>query len=139
MADMETTARGWFDVVHARDWDALAGMYTAHAEYIRSDGTARGQKEIVDYLKGIVGAFPDHSSDIQAVHVSDDAVTIEWIERATHTEPYTDHARDNMVVAPTGKLFEIKVADVFRFEGGLIAAQHEYYDLLSLLTQVGWM
>jgi hypothetical protein len=139
MADMESKARSWFDTVEARDWDALAAMYTTHAEYIRSDGTARGHKEILDYLKGIVAAFPNHSSDIRAVHVSDQAVTIEWIERATHTQPYTDYARNNMIVAPTGKSFEVKVADVFRFEGDLIAAQHEYYDLLSLLTQVGWM
>jgi steroid delta-isomerase-like uncharacterized protein len=132
MADLEARARAWFDTVHARDFDALALMYTPEAEYVRSDGASQGREAIVDYLKGIMGAFPDHASKIDGVLIAKDAITVEWVETATHTEPYG-------TIAPTGKSFEVRVVEVMRFDGDLIASQHEYYDLLSLLTQLGWM
>jgi hypothetical protein len=35
--------------------------------------------------------------------------------------------------------FEVKLVDVFRFEGVKIASQHEYFDRLSVLGQLGWL
>lgn len=85
MPDLESQVRRWFDVVHARDFHALADMYTADAIYVRADGTSKGPTEIVAYLQRLTGAFPDHGARIEAVLVSGDAVTVEWTETATHT------------------------------------------------------
>lgn len=136
MGDLEARARSFFDLAHARDDDALAALYTPDAQYVRSDGVATGPNEIVAYLRGIMSAFPDHAARVDGVIVADDAVTLEWTETATHTAPYEGAMG---TIAPTGKSFEVKVVEVFRFEGDRIKSQHEYYDLLSLMSQVGWL
>ena len=137
MDERESITRGWFDVIHARDWDALAALYTPDATYVRSDGQSRGPQAIVSYLKGILDAFPDHSSRLDGVLLAPDAATVEWTERATHTAPYTGGALGT--IDPTGKAFQVPIVEVFRFDGARISSQHEYYDLLSLLSQVGWL
>ncbi len=44
------------------------------------------------------------------------------------------------MIQPTGKAFvDERVATVFRFEDDRIVSQHEYYDLLSMLRQLGWL
>ena len=111
-------------------------MNTEDAEYVRSDGTSKGRTAIVDYLKGIIGAFPDHASRIDSVLISGNAVTVEWNETGTNTEAYVGLTG---TIPATGKHFEERIVEVIRFEGEQIASQHECYDLLSLLSQVGWL
>lgn len=42
-------------------------------------------------------------------------------------------------ISPTGKAFAVPVVEVFRFDGQLIASQHEYYDLFAIMSQLGWL
>jgi steroid delta-isomerase-like uncharacterized protein len=137
MDDLELVARTFFDRIHARDWDGVAELYSDDAEYVRADGASRGREEIVAYLTGIMNAFPDHASAIETVLVGPDHVTVEWTETATHTEPYVGSLMGT--IPPTGKSFKERIVEVFRFEDGKVVSQHEYYDLLSLLGQLGWL
>src|SRR5579872_1418341 len=136
MADLERLVRRLFDAIEARDVEQVRAMYTADCKYVRSDGVSVGPEAIAAYLDGIVAAFPDHAYRIEAAHVAGDVITVDLSDTAAHTEPYLS---PNLgLIAPTGKRFELRIAEVIRFEGELVASQHEYYDLLSLLRQVGW-
>ena len=137
MSESEAQVRRWFEVLHSRDFETLAGLYAPDATYVRVDGTSKGADEIVTYLRGILGAFPDHASRLDAVLPASDAVTVEWTETGTHTQPYASPLGREL--APTGRSFEVPIVEVFRFQGDKIISQHEYYDLLSLLAQVGWL
>lgn len=137
MEDREAQVRRLFDVMHARDPEALGSMYTADAEYLRADGTSKGREAIVSYLGALMAAFPDHASQLDAIVVAGDIVTVEWTETATHTQPYEGGMLGT--IEPTGKSFAAKIVEVLRFDGDQIASQHEYYDLLSLLGQLGWL
>jgi ketosteroid isomerase-like protein len=113
-------------------------MYAPDAEYIRADGYSKGPEAIVAYLQEIAEAFPDETATIETVLVSGDAVTVEWSESATHTAPRRTEQLG--FIQPTGKAFvNQRVASVFRFTDGRIVSQHEYYDLLSMLRQLGWL
>ena len=138
METLEALAREWFDAVAARDFDALSNLYATDAEYIRSDGYSKGRDAILSYLRSVAAAFPDEEATVEAVLVSDGGVTVEWTESATHTEPYkTEHFG---VLEPTHKGYRnLRVVDIFRFSDGKITSQHEYYDLLSLMGQLGWL
>jgi steroid delta-isomerase-like uncharacterized protein len=137
MADYEALARGWFELVHARDWEAVAALYGADSVYRRSDGTSRGRDAHVAYLQSVVDAFPDHASTVDGVLVAGSAVTLEWTETGTHTEPYNT-ARFG-TIPPTGQGFKAHVVEVFRFEGEEIASQNEYYDLMTIAARLGWL
>ena len=137
MADREALVRSWFDAWNARDFGALAEMYTADAEYVRSDGKSHGIDEIIGYLKDIAAAFPDESATIQAILVAPDGVTVEWLEDATHLAP---RATSMGVIPATNRGFKNeRIVTVVRFDGDKISSQREYYDLFSMMRQLGWM
>ncbi|GAC1510888.1 MAG: nuclear transport factor 2 family protein [Candidatus Dormibacteraceae bacterium] len=137
MEEPEHLARAFFEAWAARDANRLAGMYTADAEYVRADGTSRGVDEIIAYCKEIWESFPDETATIKAVLVSPLGVTVEWTESATHTRPRKTPLG---VIPPTGQGFkDAPVAEIFRFRDGKIASQHEYYDLFSMMRQLGWL
>lgn len=137
MEESEQLARAFFEAWAARDADRLAGIYAADAEYVRADGTSRGVDEIIGYCKEIWESFPDETATIRAVLVSPEGVTVEWTESATHTAPRKTPLG---VIPPTGKGFrDAPVVEIFRFRNGKIASQREYYDLLSIMRQLGWL
>ena len=134
---MEELARRWFEIWSQRDFEALGALYADDAEWIRADGVSVGPNEIVDYARAIATAFPDEKATIDAVLVSDGAVVVEWRESATHTGP-----RETPVgtIPPTGRAFhDLRAVEVFRFRDGKIVSQHEYYDLYTVLRQLGWL
>jgi hypothetical protein len=92
----------------------------------------------VAYIQSVLDAFPDHASTVDGVLVAGSAVTLEWTETGTHTEPYNT-ARFG-TIPPTGQGFKAHVVEVFRFEGDEIASQNEYYDLMTMpLSSAGWL
>jgi len=137
MADYEALARGWFDSLHTRDWEAVGALYADGSVYRRSDGTSRGRDAHLAYLKSVMDAFPDHASTVDAVLVAGAAVTVEWTETGTHTEPY--HTTRFGIIPPTGQGFKAHIVEVFRFEGDEIVSQNEYYDLMTISMQLGWL
>jgi steroid delta-isomerase-like uncharacterized protein len=137
MDNLERLARAWFDALTARNYEMLAEMYAPDAEYLRSDGDSEGVDAIIAYIKKIFAAFPDEAITLHAVLVSSDAVTVEVTETATHTAPL-DTERFGLI-EPTGKAFTSRMVEIFRFRDGKIVSQHEYYDLLSMFGQLGWL
>jgi ketosteroid isomerase-like protein len=112
-------------------------MYATDAVYLRANGTSSGADEIVSYLKGLKASFPDHDAHITTVLVADNAAIVEWTETGSHSIPYDTGSFG--VIAPTGETFSARIVDVFRFESGLIVSQHEYFDRIALLTDLGWI
>jgi ketosteroid isomerase-like protein len=137
MMDLGELVRSWFAAWADRDFDALMAMYDPEAEYVRPDGTLKGVRAIIAYRKQVAEAFPDEIVHVEAVLVSPESVTVQWTQSATHTGPMPTRFG---VVEPTGKAFkDLRVVDIFRFRSDKIVSQHQYYDLLALLRQVGWI
>lgn len=137
MVDPAELARSWFASWAARNFDALAAMYDPEAEYLRPEGSLTGVGAIIAYRQAVARAFPDEVAVVQAVLVSPEAATVEWTQSATHTAPMNTRLG---TIEPTGKAFkDLRVVDIFRFRGGKIVSEHQYYDLLALLRQVGWI
>ena len=127
----------WFASVRARDYDALRTMYTPGCRYERSHGVSVGPDAAVEYQSAFLGAFPDHAFRVEELVVAGDAVVVEGIETGTHTRPYIVSPLE--AIPPTGRTFSMRVVEVFRFIGEQIDSQHEYYDLLTFLRQLGWL
>jgi uncharacterized protein (TIGR02246 family) len=106
----ESGVDAWFTAWAARDFEAMAAMYHPDAELVRPDGSCRGSRQIVDYLKALAAADPGVTATVDAVLPSPGAVVVEW------TESYTGAGAPERVLV------------VFRVAGGRIVSQHEYFD-----------
>lgn len=135
--DLGAVVERWFELLNAHDLAGLADLYAADCEYVRSNGTSHGPAEVAAYFAAIADSFPDHAARVEAMLIGDSAVTVEWTETGTHTEDYRSGTGE--VIVATGKSFEARIVDVIRFDGELITSQHEYFDRLDFLTQIGWL
>jgi steroid delta-isomerase-like uncharacterized protein len=75
-------------------------------------------------------AFPDQRNEIIALHQGDDAVVAEFWLRGTHTGPLRK-------LPPTGRKYECRMTAIFEFEGDRISCERVYFDLGTILRQLG--
>jgi predicted ester cyclase len=95
----------------------------------------RGAEVIDKYEDGIRLAFPDGALMVARPVVRGDHTALEWEFRGTHAGPL---AIPSGVVPPTGRHIVLRGASFLRFDAqGLIVEEHRYYDVRSLLNQLG--
>jgi steroid delta-isomerase-like uncharacterized protein len=74
--------------------------------------------------------FPDLTWSTVALHMAEDEAIAEGIFRGTHQGEF-------LGLAPTGRKIELPVAIVVAFADGRMARERLYYDLATLLRQLG--
>lgn len=87
-----------------------------------------------DGLAAFRTAFPDYSSSVEDIGIDGDRIWVRHTARGTFQAPYFG-------IEPTGRPFEIAVADVFRIEtrpdGRSVLVEHwDVFPFLDLLAQV---
>jgi steroid delta-isomerase-like uncharacterized protein len=75
-------------------------------------------------------AFPDFHFDVDAVHPSDAAVIVEGTFRGTHEGTWRG-------LPATGRHVEVPMAIIFRFEGQGLVGERVFFDLTTVLRQLG--
>ncbi|MGI8793527.1 MAG: ester cyclase [Acidimicrobiales bacterium] len=128
------------DVVKAHmasenDHDFVTTMGTfAHPRYelIPTGQVFDGHAEVDAYFAGSRTAFADQRNEPIALHPTPTGVFAEFWLLGTHTGPLLGHE-------PTGRSFRVRMVAFFEFEpdGTGIVCERVYYDLLSILTQLG--
>ena len=83
-----------------------------------------------EYFRVSRTAFPDQRNELVAIHHSDDAVIVEFNLLGTHTGPFGD-------IPATGKSFTCRMLAIFGFEGSGLVYERVYFDLLTILAQLG--
>jgi predicted ester cyclase len=95
----------------------------------------RGAEALDRYEDGIRLAFPDGALTVARPVVRGDHTALEWEFRGTQAGVLTIPSG---VVAPTGRHIVLRGASFLRLNAqGLIAEEHRYYDVRSLLNQLG--
>jgi hypothetical protein len=84
----------------------------------------------VERLKGFKAAFPDISITIQDVVVEGERIAFRGLMRGTHQG-------EAFGLRATGRKVEVRLLDIMRVEGGLIAEQWGGPDVYDLLRQLG--
>lgn len=79
-------------------------------------------------------AFPDSTVEITDVFATEDQSVIEFTGRGTNTGPLHMPMGD---IPPTGKYSEVRFCSVNRAESGKIVSIHNYYDVMTMLQQLG--
>jgi predicted ester cyclase len=136
--DAERYIYGAVETVNARDWDGY-GAFFAEDVQMRFpgaiDGDVSGREARVQFVQGIINAFPDGRIAAVRVFGAGDWGCCQFAFEGTNTGPLGNP--DGSEVPPTGKEAHFPYCVVARFEGGLVVEFDEYFDRLEMLGQLG--
>lgn len=132
MFDFEKHMRSYIE----NDWDAYKKDYDPKAEYVEmaTRQAARGPDEIMKLVQRWKVGFPDLRGEIKNSALTGDKafVEIEWA--GTHTGTFEGPFGP---VAATGKYGTVSAVLIFTFKGDKIMSAHHYFDVLTVMMQVG--
>ena len=118
------------------DAEASAAFYGENCEHFEAGTgrTFRGRAEFQAALKGWLTGFPDAQGTVANVFASGDEVAAEITYRETNTGPLATPAG---TIPATGKVAELPSALVCRVRDGKIQKGTLYFDMATLLRQLG--
>ncbi len=125
------------EALNSRDLDRYFELYAEsflHYSPARPEprkGLAAGRKDIEEGMT----AFPDTRLEVVRTFGYDDWVCLEMTSTGTHTGPLKGAGGET--IPPTNKSVRLQVCIVLKFEGGKVTEEHEYYDQLGFMTQLG--
>jgi steroid delta-isomerase-like uncharacterized protein len=93
-----------------------------------------GAEKITESLRGWKEAFPDARGVITKVVAGDSTATVELTWEGTHTGPLMGPGG---TIPPSGKRQTTRAVQVYTFEGDKIKESHHYFDMMTLLQQIG--
>ncbi len=104
----------------------------AHPRYeIVPNGTIwDGHDGVNDLLHQNKTAFPDFHFGPETFHHSETAVLVEGRFSGTHLGVWNG-------IPPTGKKIDVALIILFLFEGDRMVCERTYFDVLTILTQMG--
>ena len=129
-------AREQVDAFNTGDWERLQAGLAADARYheLATQRKVEGPEKIVELFKGWKTAFPDAAGTVTSAVGSGNTAALEVTWKGTHTGPL--ETAEGTIPA-SGKRQETPAAIVFTFEGGKIKEDRQYFDLMTLLKQIG--
>ncbi|NIN71130.1 MAG: hypothetical protein GTO46_04175 [Gemmatimonadetes bacterium] len=136
MADLAKIAREAVDAFNASDWERTKALVTP--DYLYNEvGTQRriqGPEEVVAALQGWKQAMPDAKGTVTSALASGNTVALEITWEGTHTGPLEGPTG---TIPASGKRQVTPAAQILIFEGDKIKENHHYFDMMSLLKQIG--
>ncbi len=116
---------------NAYDFERCIGAF-AHPRYeiVATGEVWDGQDGVADLLQQNITGFPDFHFEPELFHDADDSVIVEGRFTGTHQGTWKG-------IPPTGKRIDIPLIIVFVFEGSGMVCERTYFDVLTVLRQLG--
>lgn len=89
-----------------------------------------GEAAVRDLLQEMMTGLPDFHAATEKIHHADDAVIGEARITGTHNGPFAG-------IPPTGRSVDVPMAAIFDFEGDRLVCERVYYDVATILRQLG--
>lgn len=89
------------------------------------------------YLQGFLDAFPDLRFELTQKVAQGDWVVVNWIASGTHSGGLRTPTGD--VIPATGKKAVVPGSNTFQVKNGKVVSDHTYWDMATLLAQLGLM
>ena len=127
-ADESQIIQAWVDAWNAHDADSVASLFATNATYLDVPFNAKsiGPAQIHDFAAFFISASPDlHIQLVRGVFNGHHG-TIEWIFSGT-----------DVSIFGTGKKYSFVVVTVIDTENNLITTNIDYYDLDTMLCELG--
>ena len=136
MVDLIGAAGNFVLAYDKKDWNALKTLLHSEITYSEhaTERNLEGPDAVVELCQVWGNAFPDSIGKIGRALGSGDHVTLELSWQGTHTGALPTPSGP---IAPTGKKVHLPAAMVLTFEGERIRSVRHYFNLLTLLRQIG--
>ena len=120
------------------DWDGFTAQLTANTVYneLGTQRSLKGPGEILEAFQGWKQAMPDVKGTVTNSFASGNTVVLEVSWRGTQTGPLVSPAG---TIPPSGKSQTTPSAWIFEYDGDKIRESRNYFDIMTLLTQIGAM
>jgi len=119
---------------NSHDVEKAASFFTDDLVYedVPMAAVQRNKKEFRDSWNAFFTTCPDFKLEFKAIFATDAWAGSEWIMSGTH-------AGDWPGMPATGKSFSVRGASICELRGGKLRRESLYWDMVSLLQQLGFM
>jgi len=124
------------DAYNARDFDRLDAVIAPDGEFrnVPTGEVFRGAEGMKQYQRNWATAFPKSRVEVRNLVACGETVTMEYIGRGTQTGPLNT---PQGTIQPTGRDVELPLCDVLTVRGGKVTDGRTYYDVATLMRQLG--
>jgi steroid delta-isomerase-like uncharacterized protein len=136
MANVIEIAKASITAYNDKDWSKAKDMLAADAVYDEK-GTHRriqGAGEIINAWQGWAKAFPDSKATIVGEFASGDTAVLELVWKGIQSGPLQTPTG---TIPASNKPVEMPACEVVQVEGGKVKSASHYFDMLTMLTQIG--
>ncbi len=135
----EDVARESIESYNAGDFDRLRSLLADdfYEEELATQRRLEGADARVEAAQHWKQAFPDEHGTITGAYPSGNTVAIELTWEGTQRGPVA--TPDGQELPPSNKGFTVKSVQVIEIEHGKIKVLRHYFDLMTLLQQIGAM
>jgi steroid delta-isomerase-like uncharacterized protein len=136
---LTNAAKALIEAYNERNWEKAKASITPDFVYdeVATRRKVTGADQTIEVWKGWAQAFPDSKGSFQGTHVADDGtVVLEVTWTGTHQGPLQTPRGP---IAPTGRRIEVRACAVVEVAGDRARAQRHYFDMATLLQQIGVM
>ena len=127
-----------FEALNAHDL-SRGSEYEAADYKFEGPGTngAQNRDQARAYTRGFLNAFPDLHFELKQKAAQGDYVVINWVASGTHTGPLLTPT--GATIPPTGKKGIVPGSTTYQIKNGKAVAGWTYWDMVTLLAQLGLM
>jgi steroid delta-isomerase-like uncharacterized protein len=130
-------ARETIDCFNSGDWDRLRELHTADCveEELATQRHLEGFDAMLEVAQGWKGAFPDAKGTVLGACSDAGRAVLELEWEGTNTGPMETPTGEEMPA--TGRRAKVRACQVFEIEDGRVKATRHYFDLMTLMSQLG--
>jgi steroid delta-isomerase-like uncharacterized protein len=138
MPDVIETAKAATTAYNDKNWDKAKAVFDEKGVY---DEKATGRRiqgigQIIEAWQGWAKAIPDSKATFVAEYASGNTAILEVVWKGVHTGPLQTPTG---TIPASNKRIEVPACQVVEVEGGKVRSFTHYFDMMTLLTQIGAM
>ena len=136
MANVIETAKGATIAYNDKNWDRLKAVFAENGTYDEkaTSRRVRGVGSVIEIWQGWAKAFPDSKGTFISEYASGETAIIEVVWKGVHTGVLQTPTG---TIPPSNKRIELPACQVIKVAGGKIESFTQYFDMVTLLTQIG--
>ena len=136
MATVIETAKAATIAYNEKNWEKAKAVFVEKGIY---DEKATGRRiqgidQIVEAWQGWATAIPDSKATFVAEYGCGDTAVLEVVWKGVHTGPLQTPTG---TIPASNKRIEVPACQVVKVEGGKVQTYSHYFDMVTLLTQIG--
>lgn len=127
-----------FDTINAHELHRNDDAYAKEYQYSApgAPGTMNLDQSTA-YIEGFFTAFPDLHFELKDKIAQDDLVAVSWIGTGTHKGALRTPTGSSLPA--TNKKAQVPGTSIYHFKDGKITSSQIYWDMVTLLAQIGMM